>query len=322
MIRPIKPYETLESHLSKIQQRGMVVDLDSPDQWLTNVGYYRLSGYWYPYRELVAGHRNDEFTQGTTFSDVVALYEFDRKLRTLIHDGVERIEVMLRAQLNEAIGIIGPLAYLDAKHFRPDFDHAAWLQTVERRTDRARRRNDAVKHHDEHYGGKLPIWAMSEVLDFADVSRLYEGLPASMQWEIAEQVGVRIDLSKLRKNQAEKARKNHPLVRWYEQLAIVRNTSAHHARLWNRSFAPVGTAAMRTIPALVSLPGGQSERLYGALCVMGTLLNAASPDTTWRDKVRDLVSNSFDSIQGRHVGEMGFPETWQGEPFWSGGRNV
>ncbi|MFI5505462.1 Abi family protein [Corynebacterium kutscheri] len=31
--------------------------------------------------------RLDEFVPNTTFAQVTALYEFDRKLRTLIHDG-------------------------------------------------------------------------------------------------------------------------------------------------------------------------------------------------------------------------------------------
>lgn len=317
MTRLLKCYATLDVHLNKLEQRGMALVPEFASQWLRSVGYYRLSGYWYPFRELSCGGRTDNFAVGTTFRDVVALYEFDRKLRTLVHDGVERVEVMLRAHLNESIGAIGPLAYLDARSFRPTFDHSGWVHTAQRRIDRSRRRNDAVKHHDDHYAGKLPIWVLSEVLDFADVSRLYDGLPASMQWEIAEQVGVRIDLNALSRNQATKARKNHPLARWYEQLAIIRNTCAHHTRLWNGSFLPVGTSAMRTIPELASMPEGQSERLYGGLCLMGLLLEAASPGTSWRGKLRQLVEDSFMPIHGRHVEEMGFPETWFDDPFWS-----
>ncbi|MGH3652302.1 Abi family protein [Glutamicibacter sp.] len=316
-MNPTKPYGTLAHHLQKIEQRGMHLDVDLATQWLLTVGYYRLSGYWYPYRELVQGCRSDTFVAGTSFHDVVALYEFDRKLRTFIHDGVERIEVMLRTQLNEVLGQIDPLAYLEPSHFRPTFDHARWLKTIEGRVERARKRNEAVRHHDLKYGGQLPIWVLSEVLDFADVSRLFEALPASEQWKVSVGMGVHVDVDQLSKNQAHKALKNHPLVRWFEQIAIVRNTSAHHARLWNRSFTPVGTAGLRTIAELSSLPVGQSERLYGALCLMGVLLESASPGTKWRNKIKDLVETSFAPINGRHEGEMGFPEGWRNNPLWS-----
>lgn len=317
MTRPVKPYGSLDEHLAKLEQRGMALDRVFAAQWLGSVGYYRLSGYWYPYRVLNGGQRGDSFEAGTSFADVVALHAFDRKLRTLVHDGVERVEVMLRTRLNETVGASGALAYLDGAHVRPTFDHAAWLTTAQRRIARSRRRNDAVRHYNEHYGGQLSVWVLSEVLDFADVSRLYEGLPVKAQWEIAEQLGLQIDLGALSKSQADRAKKNHPLVRWFEQLAIIRNTSAYHARLWNRSFAPVGTATIWTISERVYLPEGQSEGLYGALCVMGLLLEAASPGTACQGKVRDLVETLFTQMHGRRVEEMGFPESWSDDPFWS-----
>jgi abortive infection bacteriophage resistance protein len=124
--RPVKPYGSLDEHLAKLEQRGMALDRVFAAQWLGSVGYYRLSGYWYPYRVLTGSKRGDTFEVGTSFADVVALYEFDRKLRTLVHDGVERVE-MLCTRINETVGAYGALAYLDRAHFRPTFDHAAWL---------------------------------------------------------------------------------------------------------------------------------------------------------------------------------------------------
>ncbi|WP_454942108.1 Abi family protein [Corynebacterium argentoratense] len=87
----------------------MVVDEPSATQWLNNVSYYRLSGYWCGYRVLPPDtdpknpQRLDSFVSGTSFSDVVALYEFDRKLRTLVHNALERIEVALRARVGELL---------------------------------------------------------------------------------------------------------------------------------------------------------------------------------------------------------------------------
>lgn len=314
----VKPFTDIDEQLMILEQRGMLMEPDFVQRWLANVGYYRLSGYWYPYRVLREGHRLDEFDEGTTFADVSALYEFDRKLRTLVHDAVERIEISLRAHLNQHLGSVDPLSYFDAAKFRSAFDHSRWLQTTLRRVDRARSRSEAIKHHDAKYDGALPIWVLTEVLDFADVSKLYEALPSKMQWTIADEMGVIVELSALSKNQAQKAAKLHPLVRWFEHLAVIRNTSAHHARLWNQTFTPVGTAGLRTDPRLESLPVGQSERVYGALTVMGALLSAASPGSTWLTKVANLVETSFEGIQGRNTREMGFPDGWKSDPFWSG----
>ncbi|WP_201791250.1 Abi family protein [Aeromicrobium sp. PE09-221] len=288
--------------------------------WLRAVGYYRLSGYWYPYRQFtphMPEDRGDQFIPDTTFDEVVRLYEFDRKLRTLVHDGVERIEVALRSHVSYVVGETDPLAYQDAAHFRPTFDHGAWLSTVRGRVARARRHSEPIRHHESRYDGTLPIWVLTEVLDFSDVSRLYDGMLARDQWRIAEQLGVHVNDSLLSVNQRKKARKAHPLARWFEHLTVLRNTCAHHSRVWNRSFTPVSTAALRTIDGLDCLPHGQSERVFGALTVMGHLLQQTSPGTTWTMKVRSLIESTFTPLAGRAVAEMGFPRDWQHASLWA-----
>lgn len=318
MTQPVKPFATIDEQIDVLEARGLVLDRAVAAQWSRSVGYYRLSGYWYPYRQpgVAAAVRRDEFIEGTDFDDVVRLYEFDRKVRTLIHDGIERVEVALRSHVSCLLGAQGPLAYRNAAVFRPTFDHAGWLVTARTRVDRARRHSEPIRHHEAKYRGELPIWVLTEVLDFADVSRLYDGLFARDQWEIAERLGVTINDSALSVNQRSKARKAHPLARWLEQLTIVRNTCAHHSRVWNRSFAPVSTAGLRTIDDLRSLPEGQSERLYGAVSVLGYLLQETSPGTTWTTKVRLLIEKSFEGISSRDAAEMGFAEGWKAEPLW------
>lgn len=316
----VKPFATIDEEVDVLTSRGLVLDRCDAAQWLRSVGYYRLSGYWYPYRELddrQQQRRLDRFVLGTSLDEVVRLYEFDRKLRTLIYDGIERVEVALRSHLSYRIGSIGPLAYRDAAVFRPSFDHRAWSAAARIRVERSRRRSEPIRHHEEKYDGELPIWVLTEVLDFADVSKLYDGLLARDQWAIAEQLGVTVEESALSANQRTKAHKAHPLARWFEQLTVVRNTCAHHSRVWNRSFTPASTAGLRTIDDLRSLPEGQSERLYGALTVMGYLLQGTSPGTTWTMKVRTLIEGSFITLPARTVVEMGFPERWREERLWS-----
>lgn len=320
MTLSVKPFATIDEQIDVLASRGLALDRAVAEQWLRSVGYYRLSGYWYPYREIgdpQQSGRLDRFVPGASFEDVVRLYEFDRKLRTLIHDGIERVEVALRSHLSYVIGANGPLAYRDATLFRPTFEHRAWIATARIRADRARRHSEPIRHHEAKYGGELPVWVLTEVLDFADVSKLYDGLLARDQWSIAERHGVIVDDAALSANQRSKTRKTHPLARWFEQLTVLRNTCAHHSRVWNRSFTPVSTAALRTIGDLRSLPEGQSERLYGALTLVGHLLQGTSPGTTWAGKVRSLIEGSFIAVPARTMAEMGFPEHWRNERLWS-----
>ena len=112
MSKPLKQATTVSEQIELLTQRGMIVDNDLAVQWLANVSYYRLSAYWYPARLVnLDGTRSDRLADGTTFDDVVALYEADRKLRTVVHDGMERIEIAIRTRVGELLCADDPLSY-------------------------------------------------------------------------------------------------------------------------------------------------------------------------------------------------------------------
>lgn len=289
----------------------MQVDDSLARQWLTNVSYYRLSAYWYPARAVEdAGFRCDNFVLGTTFKSAVDLYEADRKLRTLVHDGMERIEITMRTRIGEALCVGDPLGYTDPNRFRPSFNHRKWMSTAHKRISRVGISNEAIKHYRDEYDENYPFWVLAEVLDFADISRLFEGLVANAQLEISESLNIKIDLDLLSKNQRRKATTQPPLVRWMEQLTIVRNICAHHGRLWNKSFVPVPTSALRTQPEFFLLPEGQSEQVFGVLTMMAHLLRVTSPGTSWPEKVVQHVKKDFLTNPLVEPKNLGIPDTW------------
>lgn len=68
--------------------------------WLETVGHYRLSAYWLPYEKTpsIGQTRSKEFVEGTNFEDIIRIYVFDRKLRLLVLEATERLEVSLRSR--------------------------------------------------------------------------------------------------------------------------------------------------------------------------------------------------------------------------------
>ena len=237
------------------------------------------------------------------------MYEFDRKLRTLVHDGIERIEIALRTRVGEWIVTHGPLAHQEKNLFRPDFDHKTWLKTARRRIQRAEGNNAAIRHYADKYEG-YPFWVLAETLDFADISKLYAGLPANAQHEISRSFGFIVDPMALKGKHRKNYYTRDPLARWCEQLTVVRNVCAHHGRLFNRNLLPVSTVAFRTIDRLSLLPEGQSDKVFGSLLVMGFMLHNISPGTSWAAKLSDLVHDDYERLALRSVTEMGFPPDW------------
>jgi len=118
MTNKLKPWKSLDEQLALLVNRGMQVDNPAAAKsYLERLGYYRLSGYWYPFRAINSTYspntpepqRTDLFIEGSHFADVVMLYVFDKKLRLLAMDALERIEMAVRVDISHLLGKTDPL---------------------------------------------------------------------------------------------------------------------------------------------------------------------------------------------------------------------
>lgn len=322
---PPKPFLSIDEQITRLRSRGMELDHPPAAQWLRAIGYYRLSSYWHSYQEPNPNdplRPHNAFIPGTSFAEVARLYEFDRHLKNKILNGLERVEVAMRSQVGHVLGRIDPMAHEDPLNFRPEFDHADWSKTANSRIGRSRNRDQSVDHHFDRYGGRLPIWVLTDILDFSDVSKLFKGMWSANQSEVSDW----FSLGNLppnpatspgkRKKQPAEWRENPPLASWLIQLSIVRNICAHHSRLWNRHLTPASASAFWSIEEFNGVPN-QSERVFGALCMVGFLLQTASPGSSWILQVKQLVEDSFANLDHRSPAEMGFPEKWTTLPLWA-----
>ena len=89
-----------------LESRGLITDNKRAAlDYLERVGYYRLSGYWYNFRKMTgAQKRADEFIDSSYFEDAVKLYIFDKALRLLAMDALERIEMAVRVDIAYLLG--------------------------------------------------------------------------------------------------------------------------------------------------------------------------------------------------------------------------
>ncbi len=183
---------------------------------------------------------------------------------------------------------------------------------MSKRANRAKKRDPFIGHHFQRYHGQIPIWVLTEVLDFADVSKAYKGLQPADRDEIARAVGIISALGR------KGARPGELLANLLENLTVVRNIAAHHSRLWNRRVVPIGTGRLAAMDSFRGLKAPQDETVYASICAAGHLLQAISPGSAWTKQLSTLVRGRLEPIGGRSAAEMGFPDEWQTLPLWSG----
>jgi abortive infection bacteriophage resistance protein len=185
-----KPALDLPGQLKRLTDRGLAVpDPKAAEDYLTHLGYYRLSAYALPFQDK--SHPDKAFKAGTTFQQILDLYRFDRELRFLVIDAIERVEISVRSQIVNALCLAhGAHWFMDAGHFQPKFDHVMFIRKIEDdfgvktaaggvKILPTRPQSEAfITHYYQKYGAPYlpPFWMVAETLTLGSLSKLYEGL--------------------------------------------------------------------------------------------------------------------------------------------------
>lgn len=309
MALPPKEWKAFDEQIEILRARGMVVDdQEYARHFLKRVGYYRLSGYSYPFRKFAEGGegRISDFVEGSRFEDVVALYLFDRKLRLLALDAIERIELAIQVDIAYLIGNRDQFAHENPDELHGIFsrpsrsgglsDHEEWLKDYQRQVRRARRK-PFVEHNLNKYG-KLPIWVAIEVFDFGTLSKLYSGLKHQDKIRIEAQFGL---------NEGTR------LKTWLRGLNFIRNTAAHHSRLWNCNVLEVASVPRTKI----QMHGLENSRSFLYFCIMQTMMRVICPQSDWGNRFK-LLLETFPKVESGavDVGQMGVVPGWENWAVW------
>jgi abortive infection bacteriophage resistance protein len=307
-----KPWLSYEDQLHKLIDRGMqVTNRARALDYLERVGYYRLSGYWYPFRTRQEGAVLDEFKVGSSFENAVELYVFDKRLRLLSLDALERIEVALRVDVSHTLGRIDQFAHLNASCLHETFahevngktgltNHHQWVSRHAGLINRSK--EDFIKHNKKKYGLPLPIWIACEVWDFGVMSTLYNGMKQSDQDDISSKYGVR---------------NGRTFASWLRSLNYLRNVCAHHSRLWNRNIVDQpkkpGPGEAELFASAWDYPH-QVARCFLLFCICQHLLQRICPQSSWWERFKQLLGEFPEAEeQGVSLEAMGVISGW---PAW------
>ncbi len=213
-----KPPLTYTKQIDLLASRGLIIsNRIRAEHFLSQVNYYRFSAYCLPF-EI----RRHQFKQGVAFEQIQELYEFDRRLRFLIDEALEVIEISVRTAIAYYLAHkYGAFAHEDHATFFIRFDHAAWISKVHEETSRSK--ETFIEHYNNKYHGfpKLPVWMAVEVMSFGALSQLYHNLLRGDQIALAKTIGFHSAV----------------LSSWLHTFTYVRNICAHHSRIWNRELS-------------------------------------------------------------------------------------
>lgn len=304
MVEQPKSFKTYEEQVGLLIERGMcVADRERAIEKLRRVNYYRLSGYWYPFRmrKPDGAGRSDRFLPGSAFDDVVALYDFDARLRVAVLAALAPVELSMRALVGHALGEIDPCVHLNADLLGPvargerSSEYKEWLNRYNGKLDTSR--EDFVRHHKEKYGGTLPVWAAVEVLDWGMLTHLYSMSPRVAQVKVADAVNLT----------------SPQLESWLKALNIVRNIAAHHGRMYNQVYGKKPRLPKRKTHPEVLYCAGAMNRIFGQATLIQYLLGVLEVGNL---KILPSVFKTFPENEIVPFRRMGAPDGWGQSELW------
>lgn len=291
-----KPSLDINQQVNLLLSRGMQGDPAYMASKLTLVSYYRLSAYWRIYRNA-----DDTFHSSPEFEHIWHLYMFDRKLRLLVMDAIERIEIALRSRLAyHHSQAYGPFGYAYDPSSMPTLNRYTTdlFAEIDRQLNMSRA--PFIEHFKRHYSDNHaypPIWMTVEVVSYGTLVNIYRCIPGKIKKAIASEFDVASPVFES----------------WANTLRPIRNICAHHARLWNTTVtSPPVVPYARNSPQWHSPHPFNNAKMYSVLTVCKWCLDAISPSSNWKNRVFGLF-NEFPDVP---VNYMDIPDNWQSHPIW------
>lgn len=265
--------------------------------YLSNISYYRLRAYTYPFQDN--NNPDHPFIKEINFEEIVDLYVFDRRLRLLIFNALEKIEIALRTK------IIYFYAMSHGSHFHEN--SALFRNQPKFQTDRSklqeeikRSTEDFIQHYFSKYNDppNPPAWMSLEVVSMGLLSQIYKNFSRSeTKRQIAREFGLP---------------REEFLENWMHVFSNLRNICAHHGRIWNRRFVVEPRMPDHTSAPFLSNTRIHTNKLYASLSCMQYLLKGISPGSDFSTHLKKLM----DECPLNQANDMGFPENWKDEKLW------
>ncbi len=294
---------SLNEQVERLKKRGLIFDDEEKSKnYLYNISYYRLRAYTYPFQKNENDSEHDFIRNDIHFNDIIDLYCFDRRLRTLIFNAIEKIEVAVRTKIiyTYAVSTGDSHWYYDKNLYWKDIE--SLISEID--SDIRRSNEDFIKHYKMKYNepSNPPSWMALEVVSFGTLSKLYQSLKLDdKKKQIALDFGIRnVDI----------------MENWLHAISNLRNCCAHHSRIWNRRYMVGIKLPYNTTSPFLDIPSIQKihdNKLFAIVSCIVYLINIISPTSEFKQNIIKLLNSKPKLL---NMKDMGFPENWQNLPIW------
>lgn len=280
----MKKAKTIDEQLEILKERNLVInDYDTAHKMLTDVNYYTLIGYLFPYKDSSNTYQN-----GTSIELAINLYRFDNELRNILTALVVDVEEKLKTRVAYHIAIAhknDPLIYTDINFFKNPNDHLRFMADFQNNI-RNNREVPFVKHHIQIYRSQFPIWVAVNLFTLGNLKYLYKNIPSRDRKNISRSLDISPDT----------------MDSWIDVVRILRNRLAHNMRIYDSTFLKTPRLEKHHQIKITN------NKLFAMLVLLKYL---SENSTTWQKSMHNFANLIQEHEEILELTTLGLPVNWQ-----------
>ena len=227
----MKPFASVSEQIETLESRGMIFNHDRQ-----NTNFMILNNYYNvinsPGKFFIES--DNKYIEGTSFKEIIAVYEFDKALKTILFNKIIEIEAHLRSLVSYYFFKTAPdtpYNYLDPNNYSSNNDHTRKLiadlnLVIDKHKDTP---GHAINHYINRHS-MVPLWVLVNHLNFGTIENMIYQMKDRSDNHIA-MICSQILRENLGLNQAPTFNLKH-LKSYVSAIRSLRNILAHNNRLF------------------------------------------------------------------------------------------
>lgn len=313
----MKTFKTIEEQIVILKDRGLIIrDESKAAKYLLSNNYYNIINGYSKFFQLP---NTDTYIDGVTFNEVSTLYIFDKGVKQAILQAILEAEHHIKSITAHIFSKTYPnqrYAYLNTNSYANNkiLDVGFIVSKLSKIINKNKKYSGTSIYHYARTHSDVPIWVLTDYLDFGDLRMIIENLPTSLQNDIARELA-----SFIKSNVPDFNNVFPPetLISFLKNINEVRNKCAHNNRLLNFKCRSNSTF-WEIIHNEEILMGDDSRKtVYSTIISLQCFISGAKFSIlldTLRKKVKKL-EEKLHSIDINVINQsLGFPDDWHNTP--------
>lgn len=308
----LKPFKTVDQQLEILADRGLYIkDIPKSKKYLLSNNYYNIvNGYGKFFQT-----DQDKFVDGATFDELSALYTFDKDIKRSILQAILTAEHHIKsitAHRFSEENSDARYAYLNSSSYAEDkiLEVGTVISKLARIINFNKKFQDNPINHYVNQHNDVPIWVLTDFLEFGDLRMIIENLPTSIQNNIAKDL---VSFLKTGNPNFNGVFPPETMISFLKNINQTRNICAHNNRLLNYN-CYANSVYFSPIHNDTGLQDDNSRKsVYSTIVSLQCFISHAEFVILWNSirKRTKKLSIKLSSIDVNIINEsLGFPRDW------------